>query len=436
MIFAHNKTRHSEDGFTLIELAIVMIIAGMVMLIGADLIRVNLYEARFERTIENIGETEGAMNEFFAIYGRYPCPADPSLVPADPNYGLELCRVDPDNDPCPPGIFCTTQDGRDANGDDDPDPVMIGMIPVRTLLAVDAAGNPIGIVDSDFLEVNIYDGFDTRLTYAVSEYMTNQGFSLTNPANESFGAISVVDENNISLTQPPGSAHFVIVSHGDNQRGGYIRSGDQVPSCLYAVNIGDPEGPAAPGLDTSNAPREIENCDYNDAIFRQGIRSLVDGFNYNDDILYYEAQGLRNLWVRSFAPQGAGELFITNTNISNVGVGITDPAERLHVANEISAQNGVIGEAYCLPGVNVIGDVDCMLAESIAGNQSSMRCPPGQVAYAVGDDDNGADGDINEIFCRPVFDAPPAGQSCPTGEYITGLRFSMGTGTTIICGPL
>jgi len=436
MIFLKKKTQYGDDGFTLIELAIVMMIAGMIMLVGAGLIRVNLHEMRFQDTIENLEMTDAALNEFYGLYGRYPCPADPTLVPGNANYGLEQCRVNPDVDLCPPGIFCTTQDGRDANGDGAPDPVMIGMLPVRTLLAVDGGGNPIGVIDTPFREFNSYDGFDARFTYGVSEYMTNQGFSVINSASIYLGAISVIDENNISVVEPPGSAHFVVVSHGDNSRGGYVRSGNQIPSCFYAVNVGEAEGAPAPGFDSGNAPREIENCDNNDAIFRQGIRSTADGFNYNDDTLYYKATGLRSLWVRSLAPQDPSESFITNTNLNNVGVGLVDPVERLHVANDISAENGVIGDTYCLTGANVIGDIDCMLAESIAGNQSSMRCPAGQVAYAIGDDDNGADGDINEIFCRPVFDSPPAGQSCPAGEYITGLRYSVASGTDIICSPL
>lgn len=439
-------TSSGSEGFTLIEMAIVLMISGMIMLVGAGLLKIYVHQERFERTIENVEMVQDAMTEFYALHGRYPCPADPSLPPTDANYGIEQCRANPDVDPCPAGVFCTVTGTRDANGDLNNDPVMIGMIPVRTMLALDATGNPLGIIDTLFVDLHTRDGFDTRLTYAVSEYMTNIAYDMSNPANNHWGAIAVIDENNISVVDPAGSAHYIVVSHGDNRAGGYTNNGgNPLPTCWYGVNFGDPPGPAAPGLDTDNAPREIENCDYNDGIFRQGIRSLVEGRNYNDDVLYYEIAGLSSLWRRVLSETQPGVSFITNTNLENVGVGEANPVEKLHVSDDLSAENNVIADKYCLEddvGPDPLDSTNerseqrtCFESSVVAGSDPNMECPDGQVAYAIGDDDVD-DNDFVKIYCRPVFDTAPTGQACAPGEFVTGLRYTVAGGTTIICNPL
>ena len=159
-------------------------------------------------------------------------------------------------------------------------------------------------------------------------------------------------------------------------------------------------------------------------------------FDYNDDVLYYAASGLRTLWRRVLSPDDPSQSFIVNTNLENVGVGIQDPQDKLHIAADISAENSFIADqGFCLTADdNTLGTDDrtCLPAEVIAGNEASMRCPAGQVAYAIGDD-NSNDGIFVHIFCRPVFDSPPTNVSCDPGEFLVGLIYDNTGNTTLIC---
>jgi len=393
----------SERGFSLVELALVMLIFGLTLLFISRFVSLYTLNARLEKTEETITLTNSALNEFFGLEGRYPCPADPDLAPGDINYGVELCRTAPiDPNSCagtPGGITCTSVGSRDGDLNGNPDQVMIGSLPFRTLLDV--------VRFTSFTETNAFDGHGRQLTYAVTEPMSYQSLSTINPANTNSGAISVIDENNIPLTEPDGMAHYVIVSHGENGRGAFSREGVEVDNCLVTSLPASPgvPSPTPPGISPTGIEIEIENCDRNDAIFAKAIQSGADNDFFNDDTSSFTTRGLTTLWRRSLASP-SGEAYIYNTNTGNVGIGVQNPLHRLHIVGDLSSETEVNAQRYC-EGPN---EENCLDVNRIAGD--GTECPVGEAAYAIGydpNDPNPTNGtspdpllDGAKIHCRPV----------------------------------
>ncbi len=387
-MYSFKKVISSNKGFTLVEIAIVLLISGFIMMIVANFVKQYTIDSEFIKTNENIEMVKTALQEYVGLNGVYPCPADPTLSPNDANYGVAQCRdyvsgsFDPDNcSNVPLNITCTTVGSRDGDDNGAQDVVMIGVIPFKTLTD--------GVVDTPFREYHRVDGYGSLFSYAVTEHMTNTNIhSLANPVNPKTGAIRVEDENRRSVTIPDASAHFVVFSHGENRLGGYSISGDRNGNCMVSLGSAPPAPPAPGPITVAGIKLEIENCDNNDAIFEQGIRSLGDNDFYNDDILVYIATGMTPLWKRQITSP-VGESYIYNTNLGNVGIGTDTPSEKLHVMGSIEAEKAAISgnASFC----NQAG-TDCVDPEFIGGN-SVPPCPSGEVAYAIGN---------NQIECRPV----------------------------------
>lgn len=415
--------RRNMAGFTLVEMAIVLLISGMLMTMVAAFTRNYYSKLQEERTLENIRLAESAIVVFVGNTGRYPCPADPTLPPTDVNYGREQCRTLPLPIDCssgvPAGLKCTNVSSRDSDGDGRPEVVMIGMVPVKTIYGA-------VVEDVNFREKHGLDGYGNRLTYAVTEIMTSTANNSFNPINYDLGAIRVDDARYTRLTSPASTAHFVLVSHGENGEGAYSQQGTEIPGCTVVI-AGVPS--PAPEGEYGGVNPEKENCDRNDAIFVDDVKSLNwSGNSYFDDIVVFRSGGFQPLWVQSLGSD-PGRVWINNTNLGNVAVGpgLHDAKQRLHVLGDLSAQGATLAQGYCGttgPG-GASTDDDCMSAKTIAGDEADMRCPNSTDAvYGIED---------NKVLCRPLFlSPPPPGNVCAPGEYLVGISNK----GNIRCAPL
>ncbi len=403
----------------MVELALVLMISGFTMLMVARATKVYTVGAQNDLTLTNLKMSKDALKEFAALNGFYPCPADPSLNPGDALYGVSQCR-DYFTDPTilencaddPPGsLVCINSLSRDGNSDTFPDVIIQGILPFRTLTEGQIVSN-IGtfsatpVQSTPFAETHKLDGFGTMLSYAVTEHMTNYSrHSLSNKISPHTGGIFVRDENLIDVTIPPGSAHYVLFSTGDNAVGGYSKAGVLIENCFVNSVSGLPDPAPAPGNPTVGGGIKLdrENCDQNDAIFMQAIRSLSDDENYYDDTLVYTSIGLTPLWESNVASP-VGENYIYNTNSGEVGVGTNTPIEQLHVVGNLSAQTMAIAKEYC----NEAGD-DCFDPNAIAGDITDMECPDtvaGETQVITGISEN-------KVICDTIDWTLP-NKSCPT----------------------
>lgn len=399
-------------GFTLLEMAIVMIVSGLIMASLVGVYSVYVQNQRLDAVAAKQSIITSTVFSYFSNIenGRYPCPARPDLPIEDMMSGVEDCTIlDPGYavGTCLNGI-CKAG-GRDtfADADGDPDIVLIGAVPYKTLTTginnslqcfSYTDGSPLPCTDPDaynpaeskLKDVNMRDTVNPwlyQMSYAVSASQTSKA-----TFNSSYGAIDVTTEAGISLVDPPGSAHFVIIDSGPNAMGAYTAAGVLVTPCTAGT-------------------MDAENCD-GDATFIAGLRNMGDGAEYFDDTVVYQAYVASQLWMFS-GPN------IYNVNPGNVGIGTSNPLQKLHVVGDVRASK-LATDVLC----DITGD-NCWDPD-ILGSSEGTVCSdepsaPGKFRIMTGIK-NGA------VTCSGEIDVPtlPLGQSCPTGQYMVGLTISGG----------
>ena len=404
------NNRSAQKGFSLVELAIVMIIFGSIISIMGHALSVYTAQQQREHTTEAIEKTTGALIEAQIIFGFLPCPARLNLPEDHPDYGIADCTsVDR-------GIR-----GRDADNDGVRDPMLVGAVPIRTLEDME-------LDDSVIADLNTYDGWGNRLVYAVSSNLAfdNDTFPLSHGGkaefNEQWGIIDVLDEFGVSVLEIPATAQFVIVSHGENGKGAFNNQGQRQDICT--VSLTDPNDPPQQTSTFVPDPDESENCDHNDIRFLSGLRSERPGF-YNDDIVRFRSLNATSLWkytsTQTLPPANPGDPpleldRIVSTNPGNIGVGLKTPEEKMHINGDLMADK-VLADGLCDENGGT-----CMSAESIAGNDPNMKCSgPNQAVRII---------EKNKVVCEEIFQ-PIILTTCPTGEAACGISNTAG----LLCRP-
>ncbi len=439
----------NSKGFTVIELAFVIMVSGLLMITAFTIYNSYQKQGDIRTTIDNLRLNEQALARFYSSYNFYPCPADPALPPGDPLYGVAQCRVLP-TDPCLVQE-CPIKTGSDVDNDGNDDAVLVGIVPFVTLYDfIKVQTNAGSRSKMPYYATTSLDAFKNRIAYAVSETMADEAptYSVVGsvitpviapngvvPKNPKWGIIEINDANGNSMLEPPGSAHFVVFSLGDNGFGAHTATGDLVESCEMLDAFGNPI--ALPGFNNTSLAGmrlERENCDNSDEVFVQEIRSIADTNSYFDDILIIGMSQINNIWTTNTT----GGLY--NTNAGNIAVGpnLTDGSQALHVngdpaatpapipgniraETQMQAQNGFCSKDTADPG--------CLDPRFIATSgvlpTADQNCPAGEVAYAI---------ENNRLLCKSIL--PPGLMdlpTCPTGEFLRGINIRVDGSFTAIC---
>ncbi|MFN3700993.1 MAG: type II secretion system protein [Alphaproteobacteria bacterium] len=387
------KNKNASKGFTTIEIALVLLVSGLIFTVILSVYNSYQNTASNDKTISNMIETENALSAFIGLNGRYPCPADPTLPSNHPMYGVSVFPCDQ----CPavpelaPGvnsnIVCTNIETRDVTGDGNNEWIVIGSAPFRTLEQASVFG--------EYSEVSGFDGFDMQFTYAVTGLMTSSTYTYLNPVNTDFGAITIRDENGVHVATPDSSAHYTLISHGENRRGAYTREGALFSECdASALSTPIPPGYNPPGT-VAGFTAEFSNCSRVDGVFISALISKADDDNFFDDIVLFKNRISYNLWLRS-ASSPMGITYLYNTNPGNVGVGTNAPTVSLDVAGPliVAGESRTTG-GYCDPSRPIPGDnPECLDPDLLGGAGNS--CPPGQIAIGI---------QRNRLECVNIFTA-------------------------------
>ncbi len=427
------------SGFTLVEFAIVMVLSGLALVAIMQAYKIYLADNMTRQVYDRQAIINTSLSGYFSERGRYPCPADPTLPLSDPNAGIEgVPGANPNRcvnlvntlggpgnctGPGNTGI-CWVAGARvtpgPGVGNTNPDPVFIGAIPYRTLktgmerdicynkaTGLSVTCNPAdptqyNPTDSSFKEVALGDVLDSwgyQMTYAVTGSQVS-----TNSFNSNYGAIDVVTETGISLLKPAGSAHYVVIAHGENHIGAYDQLGRQLFPC-------------------TGTGQDLNNCDL-DGVYVSGLRAMAQGANYFDDIVAYRAYTLSELWKFAENTTGGGGTIIVmyNANPGNVGVGTNTPERKLHVAGEMRA-----AKTRSVQICDETLTTNCFTPALLGG--AGMACPaPAPGTFAAAQRIR-----FSNIECTniPKF-ILPAGQECADpAEFVVG--FSAGA---LVCAPL
>ena len=373
-------------GFTLVEMAIVMMIVGLVIGSVAQLYKQRIAYIQDQDTKENVrDDVTAAINNFVDTYGRYPCPASLTAARGSATYGRESA------DDCDPGNNLTIA----ANG-------------IETVAGLNAARVRIGAVP--FLELNLreqdtIDGYGNRIIYAVSENLTRQ-----TTFDPDFGQIELLDENRNAITDGAGVpyAHYIVFSTGKNAEGAFSAAGAGGANTCDVLAING----------------EGENCDYDDATFITAPLSQGENANDNDDIIAY-SNAIARWQTPEEDPAGPpvgvdpNDIVTSDDTLVGFGVGIADnPEEEIDIAGVVRAQDdpyttsieegAILSDNICSHGSIAAGTPNCFASSLIGGEDALMACPAGQ--YMVGIE-NG------KIQCKDEFI-----QACPPGYIMEGFN--------------
>lgn len=183
--FSSSKSSH-DAGFSLLELAIVLVILGIIGGLSLPLLTAHMSRTAFLKTRTNQEYVVSAIAVYVEKNKRFPCPAESHITGA--NYGVALEK-------------CPMEQAK-------------GIIPFKTLGISETYGR---------------DGFKRLMTYVVEPELAKRQIK---PQEESGGLITVKNEEGFPVLPLPKKTDknqnyiaFVLISHGESGVGAYVGKG-------------------------------------------------------------------------------------------------------------------------------------------------------------------------------------------------------------------
>lgn len=432
------NSHRKQSGFTLIEISFAIMFFGLFAGLFLNSFITYQEETQQATTQENIDFGQTAISNFYAVNGRYPCPARLSAGPDDADYGLEDCTggsLDADFTASPNGQFV------DLDNDGVAEKVMAGAIPFNTIAQSlgDADDSIIGLGYESYFgklrdhptESMTLDAYGNKLTYVVTAALADPGNFGKTPGvfDPKRGAVLVIDEHRTTPVDFDYASdhladerlvHFAVISHGPDGKGAYTKEGNVVETCISGTTL--PPGPPPPGPPITTYADQTENCDaasaaeLNGAVI-SGLRNSVSGSEYDDTIFTWSFSNT-DVWSMVDTDK------ITALPEGNVGIGTSNPGEKLEVTGGNMQSDSIKAQQYCdAEGGN------CMDASTIAGELTDMQCPkstdPPTYKIITGISHNKVTCGLPNIAATPLA-------KCAAGQFMTGIRVSSGV-TTPIC---
>ena len=250
-----------QSAFTLVELAIVLVLVGLLVAGGIGVLSSIRTTKGIGETREQLEEVVRALRVFLVRNNRLPCPAIATLPDTDPNHGVEDCT----------STTAITAIGETTN--------RRGVIPFRTL---QLGGT-----------VSPFDGWNQQYTYQVVESATGDG-SLSELAW--LGNVELQDSDGDAITE---DGVVAIVSHGANGNGAFLANGNQAP-----------EPPATAVHERANTTNTL------DFVFRSADYSNDPANPFDDHILVLTEDAI----VQPLAEQGAvkGKVTLVSERLNKI----------------------------------------------------------------------------------------------------------------------
>lgn len=265
----HNATsaKNRQRGFSLIEIALVLVIAGLALGTGLSLLGARTAQARIDSTKARSEAVRQALVAYVSQNYRFPCPAAPGLVRGAVGYNTEQ------RSGATGAEVCTAASGLTNNiGGVAPLGVSRGTVPCAALgLAEDACTDAWGSRFTYFVQnsairltINTVSGMGGSMT--MHKIIPPAAVTLTNGAaptgNQVNACSATAGDNSCNL-----AAVAVVISHGANRGGGFP------PESAAAI-------PTAGGVVSAY---EVANTDNNIQFLQNDYVEL--GANSFDDIV-------------------------------------------------------------------------------------------------------------------------------------------------------
>lgn len=379
----------SQRGFSLIEMAMMIIVLGLLTVAGSAFYNTQQEVTRAQNNVEILQTAQNSLQTYLERTGHLPCPASRTAAPDTANFGTEFgvnlaagdrCMDVPDSNP----------DVRDITIAASGRSIKIGTLPVRAL----------GLPDK-----YMTDAWGSRLTYVVTSDMATQGETW----GDKQGAIEIRDaRSNESVTATVGNVVFTLLSAGKDKRGTF--NFDGTPNALTC----------GPGIAN-------ENCNDDEIFVNTSEKSLningggagsSDAFTYS---MNYFVNGVPNA-PASTSPTGHywkedpfGDCLDTSGVVQQCGAGTKtrnvecrDPMDRKVADSEcLSISAKPVTTVACAP--------TCHWQEDPYGI-CNVECGEGQKTRNVTCISDDTSGVIADSYCiANVSPKPPVAESCEVG---------------------
>lgn len=228
----------SKEGFSLVELAVVLTIISVIVAGGLSLTTARVQQVKLEYVADEMERIDDAIAVYLYNNNALPCPAQITLQRGDANYGRSATDC---SDATPPtGLFRAEVTGGSGTY------VRIGGIP---------------FYDLNLPDKYMADSYNARYYYVVSEDL------ITSTDVGSTGVIQIDDESGTITTE----AAWAIISVGATRNGGYgAKSGAALDACDAAALDG-------------------ENCDNTDGVLMDALYNNGDvAASFFDDLIRWE----------------------------------------------------------------------------------------------------------------------------------------------------
>jgi prepilin-type N-terminal cleavage/methylation domain-containing protein len=369
----------SSRGYTLVELSVVLLIAGLFVASGLQVLKIYRVDKAMRTTDVTMTSLMLGLQQYLEANGHYPCVAPLDAARGTAGYGLP---TDCDDTSVAVG---TCADGICV--EESVNTVDVGGTP--TYVRVRRGAVPFRVLNRS--EDKAYDGLGHRIEYVVTERLASP--TLLGEFDPEDGGITVLTAGATPPTPAlPGMTHMLLISRGTNGAAAYSYDGVQTSPC------------PATGVERENC-NTANTVPENQAIYVSGVHNLEES-NYFDDIISYRAAVNRPLWKAT----DLSKTDITDLVVAGGGVGAAGDINPGYVPklDALGAQGDIRAQGeFHLSGLlcdrNGLG---CFSPDKIGG--AGMACPnPGEVMIGIQDG-------------QPLCVAATS-NSCPPGQFITGI---------------
>ena len=264
--------RLKNQGFSLIELAVVILIIGILLFATLSVGSSQLDISRIKATQDKLTKIQTALDIFYKTNNYLPCPANATQpVSAIGSTGFGVGQKSADAS----GTSTATCSNVFRDG---PTTIYVGVAPVRDLNLPDEFA---------------FDSWGGRITYIVSKNCIDQDNWLsTNTYKCSDGAtttanggkLPITGQNNTSWASSGGLlAAYALISHGKNGIGAWDRSGVKVGGVPTNTTAEKNNGNLDPTTGAALTPTAMQTTAYWDKAIYDGSAT-----NYFDDIIRWK----------------------------------------------------------------------------------------------------------------------------------------------------
>ena len=379
----HSRLRSDRSGFSLIEIAIALIILGLIMTPILESYNQRAIDDKILGTGSNLSVISVAIQDYYARYNSLPCPADPALAQGNANYGVGDCTA--------------------------------------TLVANAALrAGAVPFVDLHIPAATAIDAWQTKIGYT----MVFADKTAPLQSNNNIIKVETFTKDGVRDTSPDGDkkVHYVLVSYGPDALAGYSPAGKLKGNC--------PAYGSAEHLNCSNGGIFMDS---------RYISSMTQGSTYLDDLIAYNENLSPGIWTY-IPPNTSGNAapYYSIWTQDYVGIGTPDPTTFLDVAGNIRLETDsttTSSQATSNLICNASGQ-NCFPATVIAGN--GMGDGPSQPTTSGCVLTNGASSVPTAMTAVRNADAICAGgtgivahcascasgTTCPAGKFLSGIDAS------------